>query len=166
MGYRFFTTSGRAVSYPFGYGLSYTSFQYSNAKVTSTKDGITASITVTNTGKNTGKEVVQLYVKAPQGCLPDKPVRELKAFGKTRELQPGERQTLTFKISSYELASFSEQQSQWETAAGQYDVQFAASSEDIRVHATFHLKKTLRWPTHHVLQRNDLWKSPTGLPAV
>ena len=166
VGYRFFTTSGRAVSYPFGYGLSYTSFQYSNAKVTSTKDGITASITVTNTGKNTGKEVVQLYVKAPQGCLPDKPVRELKAFGKTRELQPGERQTLTFKISSYELASFNEQQSQWETAAGQYDVQFAASSEDIRAHATFHLKKTLSWPTHHVLQRNDLWKSPTGLPAV
>ncbi|MBE6254740.1 MAG: beta-glucosidase [Prevotella sp.] len=166
VGYRFFTTSGRAVSYPFGYGLSYTSFQYSNAKVSSTKDGVTASITVTNTGKNTGKEVVQLYVKAPLGCLPDKPVRELKAFGKTRELQPGERQTLTFKISSYELASFNEQQSQWETAAGQYDVQFAASSEDIRAHATFHLKKTLRWPTHHVLQRNDLWKSPTGLSAV
>ena len=159
VGYRFFTTFGRAVSYPFGYGLSYTSFQYSYAKVSSVKDGFIASITVKNTGNHVGKEVAQLYVKAPQGNLPDKPVRELKAFAKTRELKPGESQTLTFKVSSYGLASFNEQQSQWETAAGQYELHFAASSEDIRARATYKHAKAQAWPVHNVMAPNDRYKS-------
>ena len=159
VGYRYFTTFGKDVSYPFGYGLSYTSFIYSSPKVTVTKDGFTASVTVRNTGSTAGKEVVEVYVKAPKGTMQDKPARELKAFGKTRELKPGESQTLTFKVDAYSLASFNDQLSQWETAAGQYDVQFAASSEDIRAHATYKHAKAQTWKVNNVMAPNDRYKT-------
>ena len=118
-----------------------------------------------NTGNHVGKEVVQLYVKAPQGNLPDKPVRELKAFAKTRELKPGESQTLTFKVSSYGLASFNEQLSQWETAAGQYELQFAASSEDIRARATYKHAKAQTWKVHNVMAPNNRYKASVSTVA-
>ena len=150
VGYRHFVTRDVAVSYPFGYGLSYTTFAYSKPVVKADKDGFTASVTVTNTGSVAGKEVVELYVSAPAGGL-DKPARELKAFGKTKELQPGESQTLTLKVSAYELASFNEAASAWEAAAGSYKVQFGASVDDIRATAPFTLKKAQNWPVHNVL---------------
>ncbi len=150
VGYRHFVTRDVAVSYPFGYGLSYTTFAYSKPVVKAVADGFQASITVTNTGSVAGKEVVELYVSAPAGGL-EKPARELKAFGKTRELQPGESQTLTLKVSAYELASFNEAASAWEAAAGSYKVQFGASVDDIRATAPFTLKKTQNWPVHNVL---------------
>ncbi len=159
VGYRYFTTFGRSVSYPFGYGLSYTTFDYSNPKVTATKDGFTASIVVKNTGSTAGKEVVEVYVNAPKGSFADKPIRELKAFAKTRELKPGESQTLTFKVDSYALASFNDKLSQWETAAGQYDIQFAASSEDIRAHASYKQSKEQSWPVNNVMAPNDQYKN-------
>lgn len=140
VGYRYFDTSGKDVSYPFGFGLSYTDFAYSKPVVKIAKDGITASITVTNTGKIAGKEVVQLYVSAPEGGL-EKPAKELKAFGKTRLLQPGESQTLTFSVSFYELASFNSAANRWETAAGNYGASFGASVEDIRAKAAFKISK-------------------------
>ena len=150
VGYRHFVTREVEVSYPFGFGLSYTSFSYSKPVVKAAKDGFTASITVTNTGKVAGKEVVELYVSAPAGGL-DKPARELKAFGKTKELQPGESQTLVLNVSAYELASFNEAASAWEAAAGKYNVQFGASVDDIKASASFSLKKALNWPVHNVL---------------
>ena len=150
VGYRHFVTRDVAVSYPFGFGLSYTSFAYSKPVVKAEKDGFTASITVTNTGAVAGKEVVELYVSAPAGGL-DKPARELKAFGKTKELKPGESQTITMKVSAYELASFNEAASAWEAAAGNYKVQFGASVDDIRATAPFALKKAQNWPVHNVL---------------
>ena len=76
-------------------------------------------MTVTNTGSVAGKEVVEVYVAAPAGGL-EKPARELKAFDKTDLLQPGASQTLTFKITPYELASFNIDANQWETASGSY----------------------------------------------
>ena len=150
VGYRHFVTRDVAVSYPFGFGLSYTHFAYSKPVVKATADGFTASVTVTNTGKVAGKEVVELYVSAPAGGL-EKPARELKAFGKTRELKPGESQTLTLSVSAYELASFNEAASAWETAAGKYNVQFGASVDDIRCAATYTQKKARNWPVHNVL---------------
>ena len=150
VGYRHYTTAGKEVSYPFGYGLSYTTFAYSKPVVKATSDGFTASITVTNTGETAGKEAVQLYVSAPAGGL-DKPARELKAFAKTRELQPGESQTLTMKVSAYELASFNEAVSAWETAAGTYSVQFGASVDDIRAKAVFKQAKACSWNVNNVL---------------
>ena len=150
VGYRHFVTRDVEVSYPFGFGLSYTSFAYSKPVVKAGKDGFTATVTVKNTGKVAGKEVVELYVSAPAGGL-DKPARELKAFGKTRELQPGESQTLTLQVTAYELASFNEASSAWEAAAGKYNVQFGASVDDIRCAAPFTLKKAQSWPVHNVL---------------
>ena len=150
VGYRHFVTRDVEVSYPFGFGLSYTSFAYSKPVVKAEKDGFTATVTVTNTGAKAGKEVVELYVSAPNGGL-EKPARELKAFGKTRELKPGESQTLTMKVSAYELASFNEAASAWEAAAGNYTVAFGASVEDIRCSAPFKLAKAQSWPVHNVL---------------
>ncbi|MBE6253225.1 MAG: beta-glucosidase [Bacteroidales bacterium] len=150
VGYRHFVTRGVEVSYPFGFGLSYTTFAYSKPTVKAVDDGFQASITVTNTGSVAGKEVVELYVSAPAGGL-DKPARELKAFAKTRELKPGESQTLTLQVTAYELASFNEAASAWEAAAGNYKVQFGASVDDIRATAAFTLKKAQSWPVHNVL---------------
>lgn len=153
VGYRYFTTFGKEVSYPFGYGLSYTTFSYSKPVVKASQDGFTASITVTNTGDAAGKEAVQLYVSAP-GKDMKKPVRELKSFGKTKTLQPGESQTLTFKVSAYDLASFNQDESQWQTETGLYEVQFGASSEDIRAKATYNQKKAFTKKVNDVLKPN------------
>ena len=150
VGYRYFQTNNMEVSYPFGYGLSYTNFSYSKPKVKADKDGFTATITVANTGKVAGREVVELYVKAPVGGL-EKPARELKAFAKTKLLAPGESETLTMKVSAYEMASFNEATSSWETAAGTYEVLFGASVEDIRATASFRFGKAQLWKVHDVL---------------
>ena len=136
VGYRYFNTAGVEVSYPFGYGLSYTTFEYSKPTVKAKDGGFEATITVKNTGKVAGKEAVEIYVSAPDGGLV-KPESELKAFGKTRLLKPGESQTLTFKADAYTLASFNEEASEWQTAAGKYTVKFGASATDIRATATF-----------------------------
>ena len=151
VGYRYFQTAGKQVSYPFGYGLSYTTFAYSKPVVKVEKDGkVTASITVTNTGAVAGKEVVELYITAPDGGLV-KPVYELKAFAKTKELKPGASETLTMTIDPYTLASYNEANAAWETAAGNYTAHFGASSADIRATAAFKLAKPQSWPTNRVL---------------
>ena len=150
VGYRYFQTNNVEVSYPFGYGMSYTTFSYSKPKVKADKDGFTATLTVTNTGKVAGREVVELYVTAPSGGI-EKPSRELKAFSKTKLLAPGESETLTMKVSAYDLASFNEEHSAWETAAGNYQVLFGASVDDIRATASFRLNKLQSWEVHDVL---------------
>lgn len=140
VGYRYYHTQQKQVSYPFGYGLSYTTFAYSDAKVTATAEGgFEATVTVTNSGAAAGKEAVQLYVSAPAGGL-DKPACELRSFGKTRLLQPGESQTLTFKVSAYDLASYNQESHRWETAAGEYLLHFASSVEDVRERARVEIK--------------------------
>ena len=144
VGYRYFDTEGEDVSYPFGFGLSYTTFRYSKPGVKATKDGLIATITVTNTGEVAGKEAVQLYVSAPEGGL-RKPVKELKAFAKTRLLNPGESETLSFTVSDYDLASFNEGTSQWESAAGNYLLHFAANVNDVRASASYKLAKAREW---------------------
>ncbi|MBO4525056.1 MAG: glycoside hydrolase family 3 C-terminal domain-containing protein [Bacteroidales bacterium] len=150
VGYRHFTTHGVEVSYPFGFGLSYTTFAYSKPAVKATADGFEASVTVTNTGSVAGREAVELYVSAPAGGL-EKPERELKAFAKTRLLAPGENQVVTMKVSAYEMASFNEATSAWETAAGNYTVRFGSSVADIRATAVFKMKAPKSWPVHNVL---------------
>ena len=151
VGYRYFTTANKPVSYPFGFGLSYTTFSYSKPVVKATKDGLTASITITNTGKSVGKEIVEVYVSAPDGGL-EKPARELKAFAKTKELQPGQTETLTMNISLYDLASYNEDTQAWETAAGNYTISFGASVEDIRAIAPYSLSKQYTVKCHDVMK--------------
>jgi beta-glucosidase len=140
VGYRYFDTFNKEVSYPFGFGLSYTSFQYTQPKVKVGSDVITAQVTVKNTGDVAGKEVVQLYVTAPKGQL-EKPAQELKAFAKTRELQPGESQTLTMEVPVRMLASFDEAGSQWLTEAGNYTFKMGSNSRDIRCTTTAKVAK-------------------------
>ena len=147
VGYRYFCTAGKEVSYPFGYGLSYTTFAYGKPVVKAVADGFEASVTVTNTGSVAGKEVVELYVSAPAGGL-EKPACELKGFAKTRELKPGESQTVTIKVSNYELASFNEAASAWEAAAGSYKLAFGSSVADVRATAAYQLKKAASWKTN------------------
>ena len=150
VGYRYFSTAGKKVSYPFGYGLSYTTFVYSKPVVKVAKDGkVSASITVTNNGSVAGKEAVQLYITAPDGGLV-KPAFELKAFAKTRELKPGESQTLTMTVDPYTLASFNEAAGAWEMAAGEYKICFGASAADIRATAAFKQAKAQSWPVNAV----------------
>ena len=150
VGYRHFTTNGVEVSYPFGYGLSYSYFVYSKPVVKATADGFEASVTVTNRGKVAGKEVVEVYVHAPEGGL-EKPERELKAFAKTKLLAPGESQTVTVKVDNYSIASFNEAKSAWEAPAGNYQVMFGANVSDIRAQAPYKMKKAQSWAVHNVL---------------
>ena len=135
VGYRYFDTFNKEVSYPFGFGLSYTTFAYSKPTVKVSGDNVTVSVTVKNTGKVAGKEVAQVYVTAPKGQI-EKPAQELKAFAKTRELKPGESETLTMQIPVRLLASFDEAGSQWLTEGGNYTFNIGASSRDIRCTAT------------------------------
>lgn len=136
VGYRYFQTAGKMVSYPFGFGLSYTTFEYSKAKIQKKGDKYVATVTVTNTGNRAGKEAVQLYVTAPKGKL-QKPALELKAFGKTRELQPGESTVVTMTFTNYDLASYDMDQQAFVTDAGTYTAHFAAAADDIRQDVTF-----------------------------
>ena len=135
VGYRYFDTFNKEVAYPFGFGLSYTTFAYSKPAVKVNGDVVAITVTVKNTGSVSGKEVAQVYVTAPKGLL-EKPAQELKAFAKTRELQPGEQQVLSMTIPVRMLASFDEAGSQWLTEAGQYTFRIGASSRDIRCTTT------------------------------
>ena len=150
VGYRYFQSAGVPVSYPFGYGKSYTTFEYSKPVVKAAADGFTATITVKNTGSVAGKEAVQLYVAAPAGGL-EKPAYELKGYAKTKELAPGESQTLTIAVDAYTLASFNEATSAWETAAGTYKVMFGANAADIRGTGEYKVKKAQSWKVNNVL---------------
>ena len=131
VGYRFFDSFDKNVAYPFGFGLSYTTFEYSKPAVKVNGDNITVNVTIKNTGKVAGKEIAQVYVAAPQGQL-EKPNHELKGFAKTRELKPGESQTLTIQMAKRDLASFDEANSRWLVESGQYAFEIGASSRDIR----------------------------------
>ncbi len=139
VGYRYFLTNHKAVSFPFGFGLGYTTFAYSQAKVAKKGKGYVATVTVKNTGDRAGKEVVQLYVAAPRGTL-EKPACELRAFAKTRELNPGESQTLQMTFTGYDLASYDESQQAWVTDGGDYEARFSASAEDCRQSVSFKVK--------------------------
>lgn len=132
VGYRYFDSFDREVSYPFGYGLSYTTFEYANPTVKAENGVYTISVDVKNTGKVAGKEVVQLYVAAPEAGQHNKPEKELKAFAKTGELKPGESATVSLKVNAADLASFDETSSSWVVDAGTYNFLIGASSRDIK----------------------------------
>jgi len=131
VGYRYFDSFEVPVSYPFGFGLSYTTFEYSDAKVDQKNDIYDVTVTVKNTGDREGKEVVELYVAAPDSKAANKPVKELKAFAKTKNLKPGESETITLSVNAADLASFDEAASAWVVAEGEYQFLVAASAQDI-----------------------------------
>lgn len=131
VGYRYFDTFKKNVAYPFGYGLSYTTFEFGKPSVKAKGDVIEVSVAVKNTGKVSGKQVAEVYVTAPKGAY-EKPAKELKTFGKTKELKPGESQVLKMTVAKRDLASFDEANSQWKVDAGNYLFQVGSDVETIK----------------------------------
>lgn len=150
VGYRYFDTFNKRVSYPFGYGLSYTTFRYSQPLVTDSGDSIKVCVTITNNGQYAGKEVAEVYVTAPKGAV-NKPALELKAFAKTHTLKSGESQTLMMNIAKIDLASFNTSTSSWIVDAGKYIFKIGSSSRDIKGIATLNIKKRVE-KVHNILK--------------
>lgn len=138
VGYRYFNTFNVKPAYEFGYGLSYTNFEYSNIKISNKEfdKEIYITVDVKNIGNIAGKEVAQLYLDAPKTSI-DKPSKELKGFAKTKLLQPGESQSITFRLTQKDLASFVPQASAWVADQGTYKVEIAASSLNTKQTTTF-----------------------------
>src|SRR5215204_582970 len=141
VGYRGYDALDLPVSYPFGHGLSYTSFEYTDLTATLTGNieydtlAVAVTCTVTNTGQRPGKEVVQLYVTDPESSA-RRPPRELKGFAKTTTLAPGESQTVTFQLQSRDLSYWSVRHHRWVLEGGTFRLSVGASSRDLRLTTT------------------------------
>ena len=150
VGYRYYDTKKMKVAFPFGYGLSYTTFAYSNLKISNEdpteKDTVTVSVDVTNTGNIAGKEIVQLYIK---DCTDSaiRPEKELKGFEKVA-LDPGETKTVTMELDKRSFAWYSTELHDWFAASGDYQILVGASSRDIRLTETIHLNSSQQIPMH------------------
>ncbi len=142
VGYRYFETFGKPVAFPFGHGLSYTRFEKTAANLTEEGAKVSLDVTVTNTGKVAGKEVVQLYAALPDGKL-EQPSRRLVAFGKTRELAPGESETLHFDVAPKRLESYDEATASWIIEAGEIKLLLGGSVREAREIFAFTLPETL-----------------------
>ena len=149
IGYRYYDAKEAPVQFPFGYGLSYTTFAYNNLKASPASfkdvDGLTLSVDVTNTGKVAGKEVVQVYVHDAKSGLV-RPPKELKGFAKV-ELQPGETKTVTLALDFRAFAYYHPGYMQWITEDGEFDLLVGSSSADIRCTRTVTLQSTLKLPS-------------------
>jgi beta-glucosidase len=130
IGYRYFTTVEKPVLFPFGYGLSYTTFEYQDLTI----DGATVSFDVTNTGEIAGKEIAQLYIEKKDTQI-FRAKKELKDFQKVY-LKPGETKTITFELDPHDFEYFSIKENSWQTEAGQYDIQIGSSVEAIHLNET------------------------------
>lgn len=143
VGYRYFETMGIATAYPFGFGLSYTTFELSRARVNVTGETVEVNVLVTNTGRRyAGKEVVEVYVSAPAGEL-DKPVKELRGFTKTQLLVPGECQEVSVTFPVRSMASYSEQRAAWILEAGDYTVCVGNCSDNTTIAGLVRLDQTI-----------------------
>ncbi len=156
VGYRYFDSFDKAVSYPFGFGLSYTSFEYSDLNVANDGKNITVSLKVKNTGSVAGKEVVEVYATAPDAKSANKPEQELRAFAKTAELQPGAEAIVSMTFPATDLASFSEEANAWITTEGEYAIKVGVSSRDIRLSGNVSVKANIE-------KTNDLFQLQTEL---
>ncbi|MCS7105670.1 MAG: fibronectin type III-like domain-contianing protein, partial [Thermofilaceae archaeon] len=131
-------------AYEFGYGLSYTTFEYRNLNVKQEGDRIRVCFEIANTGRYPGKEVAQVYVRAPKGKI-DKPFQELKAFRKTKKLSPGEVEKIELVVDVRDLASFDESSGYWVVEKGGYQIKVGSSSRDIRLVKDFIIGEELRF---------------------
>lgn len=148
VGYRYYDTKEMPVAFPFGYGLSYTTFAYSNLKLDKSelteKDTLTVSVDITNTGSVAGKEIVQLYVRDNSGaCM--RPDKELKGYEKVA-LEPGEAKTVTMTLDHRSFAWYNTDLKDWYSATGKYDILIGASSRDIRLCETVQMNSSVKPP--------------------
>ena len=153
VGYRYFDSFGKPVAYPFGYGLSYTTFAYDNLTCSVNGDAITVTVNVKNTGARAGRNVVELFVAAPNSKKLNKPEKELRNYAKTRLLKPGESETITMKLSAEDLASFNEKASAWKTDAGVYTFMICSSANDVEAKTTAKVKAWTK-KVHNVMKPN------------
>lgn len=142
VGYRHFDSNKLDVVYPFGYGLSYTTFRYENIRTEADWNEVRVTLDVVNDGKAAGKEVVQLYVSAPDGKL-NKPYQELKAYGKTSTLAPNQREELTLKIKTADLSSYDEESSAWIMEKGKYLLRLGNHSRNTEIISAIELDETV-----------------------
>jgi beta-glucosidase len=153
VGYRYFDSFGKPVAYPFGFGLSYTTFEYDDLEVEE-EDGVyTIKVDVKNTGKYAGRNVVELFVAAPNSKKLNKPEKELRNYAKTKLLQPGEEETVTMTVKTSDLASFNEKASAWKTDAGVYTFMICSSANTVEAKATAKVKAWTQ-KVHNVMQPN------------
>ncbi len=136
VGYRYFDSFGKPVAYPFGFGLSYTTFAYENMSVSEANGVFTVKVDVKNTGAKAGRNVVELFVAAPNSKKLNKPEKELRNYAKTRLLQPGQAETVTMTVKTEDLASFNEKASAWKTDAGVYTFMICSSANDVEAQTT------------------------------
>ena len=153
VGYRYYDTKKMDVRFPFGYGLSYTTFAYSNLKLSAAQikdtDTLTVSVDVTNTGSMAGKEVVQLYVSDVESTV-IRPVKELKGFDKV-DLQPGETKTVTFTLGKRAYAYWNTLIHDWHVESGEFRILVGKSSRDIQLEETVTVESTVKLPVHFTL---------------
>jgi hypothetical protein len=142
VGYRYFETFGVDVKYPFGYGLSYTTFEISTAPIVVTDDKIVITVTVKNTGQMPGKEVIQVYCSAPDGKL-EKPAKSLVAYAKTKLIKPGEYCTLNINYEINHMASYDEETAAYILEAGSYDIFVGNSIKNIQKAGTYKFKSII-----------------------
>ncbi|MBQ6334818.1 MAG: glycoside hydrolase family 3 C-terminal domain-containing protein [Erysipelotrichaceae bacterium] len=160
VGYRYYQKAGIDVVYPFGYGLSYTTFEYSDLKLKKDKDLINVSFNITNTGKVNGKETAQVYIGKPQDNVPN-PIRELKGFEKI-ELKPGETKSVSIDIPLDEFKFYDVKSASYVLEAGDYQIEVGASSQDIRLKD----KVSLEGETVEKLEVDGWYFAPKGEPSV
>ncbi len=140
VGYRYFDSVPKKILYPFGYGLGYTDFNIETKEVVQNKENLEVSVEVTNTGKRAGKEVVQVYISAPDGNI-KKPVQELKGFVKTSQIAAGSSETVKVIIPIASLASYCENCSSWVIEEGTYAVRVGKSSAENQIVAALNFKE-------------------------
>lgn len=170
VGYRYYDTKKMEVLFPFGYGLSYTTFEYSNLTVSSDsitdQDTVKVSVDVKNTGNVAGKEVVQLYVCDKVSTV-IRPVKELKEFAKV-ELQPGETKTVTFELGKRAFAYWSVELHDWHVESGEFEIMIGKSSRDITLSKTIEVTGTVKLPITYTLDSTlgDLMENPEATPFL
>ena len=170
VGYRYYDTMQIEPLFPFGHGLSYTTFNYGDMTVSqahiSDSDTLTVSATISNTGKMAGKEVVQLYVSDPQSSL-QRPLKELKGFNKI-SLEPGESKQVNFSLAARDFSFYDPRQSRWIAESGEFEIGIGASSADIRLNQTIRLSSTqeLNYAIDEYTFFRELWEDANTKPLL
>jgi len=170
VGYRYYDKKKMDVLFPFGYGLSYTSFDYSNLTVSADSikdtDALTVTVDVTNTGSAAGKEVVQLYVGDCESSV-FRPVRELKGFEKIA-LAPGETKTVTFELSKRAFAYWNVQLHDWHVETGAFTIEIGRNSREIALSKQITVESTVEIPAKFTVNSifDDLMKSPRAMAVL
>ncbi len=153
VGYRYFDSFDKPVAYPFGFGLSYTTFAYENLTCSIDGDIVTVTVDVKNTGSRAGRNVVELFVAAPNSKKLNKPEKELRNYAKTKLLKPGQAETVTMTVKTEDLASFNEKASAWKTDAGVYTFMICSSANNVEAQATVKVKAWSQ-KVHNVMKPN------------